>query len=460
MRQRICSQRAQLLREIQELLERNRSAHADLGKEFARIWLSESKPYALDWTVKRYQEIDQRYADLIGRVSDIRATAERGEPLPAAEQIGLQWPAAPGRRTSPQQVEKTALKSDAPWLEPHATHRLGITVNGGDVERYQLPIELDVDLPAGLAAKPIRAFQITVATSGRRFHRSLIESRDPTGRDWYCCCQGFCRKTKSHRFTCIWDCRKPPRRCRKRLSHEMARMVRSPWATIKCSCSWASEGAHVYEWQLRALDGRDLTMPGTSDWAGFSDLGGDYRRAQNTFTCLAQGPALVRYQCSDSLGMDKTISLFGGCSWMEVTLSDPVDYYWDFDNPQNFAADGPAPGKYLFSNGTTGSVGREADGVSAQVKADNVQWAVKFADDQLALGLATPETAARFVVAPGSGAGGVGIEASPAASHFVTFAGRLDGEAAVTMERLRQTLDLRDQPSVTVYAVESKRETR
>ncbi len=89
------SQRTQLLREIQELLERNRSAHADLGKEFARIWLSESKPYALDWTVKRYQEIDQRYADLIGRVRDVRATVERGEPLPAAEQIGLQWPAAP-----------------------------------------------------------------------------------------------------------------------------------------------------------------------------------------------------------------------------------------------------------------------------------------------------------------------------------------------------------------------------
>ena len=267
---------------------------------------------------------------------------------------------------------------------------------------------------------------------GRRFHRSLIESRDPTGRDWYCCCQGFCRKMKSHRFTCIWDCRKPPAPLPEAAFARDGENGSITLGNNHVQLLLGQEGAHVYEWQLPALDGRDLTMPGTSDWAGFSDLGGDYRRAQNTFTCLAQGPALVRYQCSDSLGMDKTISLFGGCSWMEVTLSDPVDYYWDFDNPQNFAADGPTPGKYLFSNGTTGSVGREADGVSAQVKADNVQWAVKFADDQLALGLATPETAARFVIAPGSGAGGVGIEASPAASHFVTFAGRLDGDAGLS----------------------------
>ncbi len=407
--------------------------------------------------MKRYQEVDQRYADLIGRVSDIRVKAERGEPLPAAEQIGLQWPAAPGRRTSPQQVEKTALKSDAPWLEPHATHRMGMTVKGGDVERYQLPIELDVDLPAGLAAKPIRVFQVTDRNEWQEIPSQLDRVTGPDRARMVLLLPGVLPKNviaSIHVYLGLSEAPSPLPEA------AFARDGENGSITLgnnQVQLLLGQEGAHVYEWQLRALDGRDLTMPGTSDWAGFSDLGGDYRRAQNTFTCLAQGPALVRYQCSDSLGMDKTISLFGGCSWMEVTLSDPVDYYWDFDNPQNFAADGPAPGKYLFSNGTTGSVGREADGVSAQVKADNVQWAVKFADDQFALGLATPETAARFVVAPGSGAGGVGIEASPAASHFVTFAGRLDGDAAVTMERLRQTLDLRDQPSVTVYAVEARR---
>ena len=123
--------------------------------------------------------------------------------------------------------------------------------------------------------------------------------------------------------------------------------------------------------------------------------------------------------------MVKTISLFGGAQWMEVTLSEPVNYYWDFDDPQNFSGDGPHPGTYLFSNGSTGPVGRVADNVSAQVKADRANWAIKWNQQQLALGLATPEVATRFVVGPGAGAGGVGIEGAEPASHFVTFAGQL-----------------------------------
>ena len=32
------------------------------------------------------------------------------------------------------------------------------------------------------------------------------------------------------------------------------------------------EGAHVYRWEVKAAGNRDLTMPGESDWHGFSDL--------------------------------------------------------------------------------------------------------------------------------------------------------------------------------------------
>ena len=136
-----------------------------------------------------------------------------------------------------------------------------------------------------------------------------------------------------------------------------------------------AEGAHVYRWEVAACDGRDLTMPGATGWSGFRIWAASFASAVNHVTCVADGPALVRYQFTDGANMEKTISLFGGCSWMEVLFSDPVGYYWDFDNPQNFAADGPTPGKYLFSNGATGAVGREADGVPAQVKADSVHGA-------------------------------------------------------------------------------------
>ena len=165
---------------------------------------------------------------------------------------------------------------------------------------------------------------------------------------------------------------------------------------------------------------------------------------------------MVRYVCTDKLGLVKTISLFGGASWMEVVLSDPWGYYWDFDNPKNFAADGPTPGKYLFSNGATGALAKEADGVAAQVKADGVCWAVKFNPQKLALGMVTPETAARLVVGPGAGAGGVGIEGEPLAAHFVTYAGPLAAEPAETMNRLQQTLDFRKQPEVVLYGLQAR----
>jgi hypothetical protein len=154
--------------------------------------------------------------------------------------------------------------------------------------------------------------------------------------------------------------------------------------------------------------------------------------------------------------MVKTISLFGGAAWMEVLLSEPAMYFWDFDNPQNFAADGPTPGKCLFSNGAAGAVGRQADGVTAQRKAHGVHWAIKFNEQKLALGMTTPEAAANFGVGPGGMPGGVGIENSPAAAHFVTYAGLLEATPAETMSRLQQTLDFRNQPEVIVHALQAR----
>lgn len=69
--------------------------------------------------------------------------------------------------------------------------------------------------------------------------------------------------------------------------------------------------------------------------------------------------------------------------------------------------------------------------------------------------MATPETAAHFCIAPGSGAGGVGIEGPIPASHFVTYAGLLEAEPGETMNRLQRTLDFRHPPEVVVHAIES-----
>jgi hypothetical protein len=217
----------------------------------------------------------------------------------------------------------------------------------------------------------------------------------------------------------------------------------------------SEEGAHVYRWEVKRAGNRDLTMPGESGWAGFSDLS-SHRQSAYQLQCAARGPAAVVFRCEDAVGHEKTIRMYGGASWMEVLLDEPTPVYWDFDNPKNFAADGPTPGTWLFSNGQSGPVGREADGVPAQVKAPGTWWGLKFNNDQLALGLITPETAASYRIAPGAGAGGVGIENSPPAHHFVTLAGVLKGSPAETMNRLQSTLDLKRPVSVDVYGLEAR----
>ena len=165
---------------------------------------------------------------------------------------------------------------------------------------------------------------------------------------------------------------------------------------------------------------------------------------------------MAECECEDEAGETKTIRLFAGASWMEVFLSEPTSIYWDFDNPQNFAADGPTPGAWRFSNGDTGPVGREADGVPAQVRREGTLWGMKEDPGHLALGLITPGQPAHHMVAPGAGAGGVDIESSPPAGHFVTFAGVIEGDAAALMNRLERTLDVRRPVKAVVYAVQSR----
>jgi hypothetical protein len=215
------------------------------------------------------------------------------------------------------------------------------------------------------------------------------------------------------------------------------------------------EGAHVYRWEVKAAGSRDLTMPGESGWAGFSDLH-PHRDAPYQLSCKAHGPAMVEYECNDPWGHTKTLRLYGGTSWIEILLNEPASVYWDYDNPKNFAAYGPTPGQWLFSDGQSGPVGREADGVPAQVKAPNTYWGIKHNTARLALGLATPETAALYVIAPGAGAGGVGIEGSLPALHFVTFAGLLTAPPADTMNRLQTTLQLKREAAVRLHPVQAR----
>jgi len=452
-----------LLAKAETLVRTNRDAYEALGKEFKRLWLKESKPYALDWTLRRYAGTVKRLGDLADRIARARRDAKAGKPI-APLKLAPSGPGAlpaPGkllsRRTEPGRVVKDPLRAEAPWLAAKATHRVGLVVEAGKADRTDLPVEVDLALDKALASGAIQAFADADGAKARAIPAQLDPS-DAKGKVRLTCVLPgrLAKGTSAAVWVYLGLPKAPPAPSRavstrdapggmKWLSNDMVRLLLGP------------AGGHVFRWEVRQAANRDLTMPGKTGWSGFSDLAGRFRHSAHKLACTADGPAMVRYACTDlGSGLVKTISLYAGASWMEVTLSHPVGHYWDFDTPKNFAADGPTPGTYLFSTGKSGPVGREADGVPAQVKVNGAFWSIKFNADRLALGLVTPDAAAYHHLAPGASAGGVGIERSGPVSHFVTYAGLLDGKADVLMTRLRQTLTFKDQPNVTLHAVQKK----
>ena len=69
---------------FENLVRRNRDAHQALGREFARLWLRDCKPYALDWTTRRYQQSDVmlRFEAAHKIFDEARKLAEADQPGP------------------------------------------------------------------------------------------------------------------------------------------------------------------------------------------------------------------------------------------------------------------------------------------------------------------------------------------------------------------------------------------
>jgi len=444
-----------LLTKVEELVKKNRDAYEAFGRQFERLWLAESKPYALDWTLDRYANTVKRYDELAAQLAAAREKAASGEPLPHPEELGLLVPEAFARRARPYEMIDAPLEPDAPWADASATHRVGLVVRAGSVDRFELPVAVAVPLPADLAEKPVRAFCRLAATEPREILAQLDPSDKPNRTRLTMLIPDLLAKNGEAIMHVYLGLPEAPQPLAQAVKTEEAQDDMKWIENDKVRLLLGPEGGHVYRWEVKRLDGRDLTMPGQTGWSGFSDMH-VFRSAPHTLKCVARGPALVRYDCSTEDGLTKSIGLFGGVSWMEVVLNEPTNHYWDFDNPKNFAGDGPTPGTYLFSNGMTGPVSKEGPHTETQVKAPSVYWGMKSNAERVALGLSTPEVAANFVIAPGAGSGGVGIENSPLASHFVTYAGLLEAEPAETMNRLRDTLDFANQPQVILYAIQER----
>jgi hypothetical protein len=214
------------------------------------------------------------------------------------------------------------------------------------------------------------------------------------------------------------------------------------------------EGAHIYRWEVKALEGLDLTEPGEAGWAGFADISpGAGRSASNKLKVESAGPALVRVRCNSPDGLVKTISLWAGVPWAEVTLNTPTSWFWCYDDSSLMGAESKTPGSYLFPSGATGPL-RPTAGVESQEPRSDALWGAKFVPDGALLALLTPGARVRHIVGPGGGMGGVGLDGNPPASHFVIYGGPCPAEPSAILDALAASLDFTRQAEVTVFGSE------
>lgn len=442
------------LETIDKIVQKNRQAHTAIKTEFARIWNSESKPYALDRIMKKYDDYDAWFVELQEKFSSVAQAFKENKPgaeLPDLDLQGL------FRKTMPNRVAQDRLLEGATWMSPASPFRQGIVIEAGEFDRYGLPVELDLSVPEQYRNKKVEAFVIQNNGQAKQIPAQLDPSSYEGKSTLVFLLPELAKGSIAsvHIYFGLNEARS--------IAGAVTTTETGPgeWKTVendKIQLVIGPEGAHVYRWLLKDRDLRDLTNPGDKDYNGFSVHGMTERSAKFDLVRLNSGPAMVRYGCYRSGELRKTLSVYAGQTILDVMMVYPTNYYWDFDNASNFAADGETPGTFLFSNGTTGPTAPRGNSMDLQTRGKGSYWGIKFNASGIALGMVTPEEPSNFVIGPGSSMGGVGVEGtSNPRSHFVTFAGSLEGAPEQTMNRLKETFSLKCQPRVILYKPQNAR---
>jgi hypothetical protein len=361
-------------------------------------------------------------------------------------------------------VVNRGLSPDTPWANPNALMRLGLTIEAGNVDRTAFPIELDLNLPESCIGKKVEAFELGANDTSYPIPAQLESANHP-------------QKPQLQRLTLLitgiekgWSknvyvyfgidnvdtvVASLPSVSTYDGDNGMKVIDNDPLMQIHLG----AEGGHAYKWLVKDFDTErillDMTDPGDDSYHGFSDHGHADRSKRFDLVCMNNGPAMVRYGCYFDGELVKTLTVYAGLPVLDVITTDSTGYYWNFDDPDLFAADGKTPGTYLFSNGKTGPTPPKGNSVDLQIREPGVYWAIKTNEQGFVHGMTTPEARSRFVIGPGGGMGGIGIEGSEARSHFVTLGWRLSQDmSAEFMDQILETYNLKNQPVVVQYAQE------
>lgn len=80
---------ATLVEKALALTREIRSEHEALGQEFARLWLADCKPYALEWTMARYRDYVAWYDAIAKKFEEALESLRQGRGVPPVDAIGL-----------------------------------------------------------------------------------------------------------------------------------------------------------------------------------------------------------------------------------------------------------------------------------------------------------------------------------------------------------------------------------
>jgi len=442
----------QKLTEIEKLIAKNRNAHEALKDEFVRIWNSESKPYRLDRVTKKYEDLHQWFLDLEAKVREVRNNYVDGVSEELFPDIGLNFTSF-SRRAIPNKIMRTTLAEDVSWANKESSYRIGVTVDAGDVDRTWLPVELLVNVPEEGRNHQVQAFLTTSQNQTIQIPAQLDSPNDESLNPLTFLIPKLKKgeTAKVHVYFGVKNIKPPLGSVSVVESSKEKMIVENNLIQIQIG----SEGGHIYKWLVKDFDNLDMTDPGENDYHGFCDYSSFGRNARLDLELLNNGPAMVRVGCFRNGNPVKILTIYAESPIVDVITMSPTYVYWNFDNPDCFAADGKTPGAFLFANGKTGPTPRAGSTTDLQTREKDVPWVIKFNEKKLAHGMTIPETTSTFVIGPGGGMGGVGIESDETPrSHFITFAGKLRTTPKEEMIQIQETYNLKNLPVVALFTRE------
>lgn len=419
----------------------------DLRSEYERLWLLENRPW---WLQEMRAKYDSLLGDLTAYADRLRAAkqelVETGVP-PDPAGLGLGLLETSRRALTPVPSGEALLPADAPWWDAAWPYCLPLKVEMGEGARTDYPLEVRLSF-GDRQPDPTSVRVVEYLADGTL--RPLPTQYDPAGENAGSVTFVLTGTTPSRGtrlFGIYFDVAgSPPKPAQDLPMLTVTREGDSYWVeNDRYRVLVGPHGAHVFEWYVKALDNLEITHPGRHGWAGFADSGGVDRDAPFDIVVEASGPLMARLRATSSAaGSEKLFTFYAGEPYVEVMLARPVSFQWDYDNVDNFAADRGNPGRALFSNGHSEPVCRAEETIHAVAR--DVYWGAKVRDDGFVLANITPDVKATHMTGPGGGWGGVGIEASVPAAHFVTFADKVTGDPTETLNAVQQRLDTRNPP--------------